>query len=493
MTDAWSLAALVRDRAASHPDAPCFEAARSGTVVTYGELAGSLESWRAVIGAGHPTVLLTVTDPVALAVALVGVIASGGRAVATDPSTPAEGTRRLAGRLGAPDPQVVDPGGTAVTAHRVEVDDHGRPGSPEATGASRLEPDRDAAPPAEAGSSLLFTSGSSGLPKGVDLSERRLLTVAREVVRNQALSPADRGFNPLPLFHVNAQVVGVLATIVSGGALVLDARFHRTGFWPLLAERRITWLNAVPAVLALLVRTGAAEPPPSLRFIRSASAPLPDPVRLAFTGIPFVVSWGMTEAASQITATPPTTEVAPGAVGLPLATEVAVRDEEGAEVGPGVRGQLWIRGEGVVDRYLGGADADRFDADGWLRTGDVGLVRDDGWVVVSGRADDVINRGGELVDPAEVEAVLLQDVRVQEAAVVPRASEVLGQEAVALVVIAPGADPAGVEDALAVHAATHLPAAKRPAGIIVVDELPRTAAGKVSRRLAAASLPTGSR
>jgi acyl-CoA synthetase (AMP-forming)/AMP-acid ligase II len=492
VTDLRSLADVVRDQADRRPAAPCFEAARSGTVVTYGELADAVDAWRAVLGTDRPTVLLTVADPVALAVALVGVIAAGGRAVATDPSTPPEGLRRLVARLGAPRLQAVDGGASAVTALRIEVDEHGRPSAPARTGASAVAADPDA-PPAQAPSSLLFTSGSSGQPKGVELSERRLLTVAQEVVRNQGLSPEDRGFNPLPLFHVNAQVVGVLATVVSGGALVLDARFHRTGFWSLLAERRITWLNAVPAVLAVLARTGAVEPPPSLRFIRSASAPLPDPVRRAFGDIPFVVSWGMTEAASQITATPPTTAVAPGAVGPPLATEVAVRDAEGAAVEPGVRGDLWIRGDGVVDGYLGGVAADRFDADGWLRTGDVGLVRDDGWVVVSGRADDVINRGGELVDPAEVEAVLLQDARVQEAAVVARASDILGQEAVALVVLAPGADRDGIEAALAAHAAANLPTAKRPVEIVLVDDLPRTAAGKVSRRRAAAAIQEADR
>lgn len=477
MTSAGILDAIVRDRAAHRPDAHCLEGARNDTVVTYGELAATLDEWRAVLGDARPTVVLTVADPVALAVALVGVIAAGGRAVATDPSTPPEGLRRIVDRLGAPVLQVLDAGAEVVTATRVEVDAHGRPaGGPHA-----------APPPAAGGgSSLLFTSGSSGRPKGVELSEERLIAVAREAVRNQGLSPEDRGFNPLPLFHVNAQVIGLLSTLVAGGTLVLDARFHRTGFWPMLAERRITWLNAVPAILAVLARSGPVEPPASLRFIRSASAPLPDPVRRAFAGVPFVVSWGMTEAASQITATPPVHDLDGGVVGLPLGTEVEARDEEGRPVSG--RGELWIRGTGVVDAYLDGVAADRFDGDGWLRTGDVGHVRPDGQVVVNGRADDVINRGGELVDPAEVEAVLLRDPRIQEAAVVPCASDVLGQEAVALVVLAPGTAREGVVEALDAAAAEHLPTAKRPVVIRIVDDLPRSPAGKVSRRLAARDL-----
>lgn len=452
-------------------------------MITYGELGSALSGWRGAVGVDPGTVLITVGDPVALAVALLGVIAAGGRAVAIDPSTPPEGVRRLAARLHDPRMQVVDAGGSAIAPERIEVDDRGRPigsGSP-------------ARAAAIGGSSLLFTSGSSGVPKGVELAERRLLAVAREVVRNQGLTPQDRGFNPLPLFHVNAQVVGLLATVVSGGAIVLDARFHRTGFWPLLAERRITWLNAVPAVLAVLARTGSIEPPPSLRFIRSASAPLPDPVRRAFGDTPFVVSWGMTEAASQITATPPVRDLEQGVVGFPLGTEVEARDEVSARVPTGERGELWVRGDGVVDHYLDAVAADRFDADGWLRTGDVGCVRADGQVVVAGRADDVINRGGELVDPAEVEAVLLQEPRVQEAAVVGRPSDVLGEEEVALVVPVPGADASEVEAALLVLVADHLPAAKRPVEIRFVPDLPRSPAGKVSRKLAAASLDTSAR
>jgi acyl-CoA synthetase (AMP-forming)/AMP-acid ligase II len=479
-----SLDAVVRGWAARRPDASCLEGARNDAVVTYGGLAAALDRWRAVLGDDRPTVLLTVADPVALAVALVGVIAAGGRAVAIDPSTPPEGIRGIAARLGAPRLQVVD-GGEVVTPDRIEVDDHGRPSPAAPSGAAPLDTDA-VHPRTTTGSSLLFTSGSSGRPKGVELSEARLLAVAREAVRNEGRSPDDRGFNPLPLFHVNAQVVGLLATIVSGGTLVLDARFHRTGFWPLLAERRITWLNAVPAILAVLARTGAVEPPPTLRFIRSASAPLPDPVRRAFGGTPFVVSWGMTEAASQITATPPVHDLDAGVVGVPLGTQVEARDGDGRRVDG--RGELWIRGAGVVDHYLEGVAADRFDPDGWLRTGDVGHLLPDGRVVVSGRADDVINRGGELVDPAEIEAVLLQDPRIQEAAVVPRPSEVLGQEPIALVVLAPGTDPHGVEEALLAAAAAHLPTPKRPVGVRIVDDLPRTAAGKVSRRLAAASL-----
>ena len=154
---------------------------------------------------------------------------------------------------------------------------------------------------------LLLTSGSTGTPKAVELTEAQCLHVAGAVAAHHRLTRTDRGFCPLPLFHVNAQVVGLLATLVAGGELVLDRRFRRTGFWALLAERDVTWVNAAPAIVTILARA-AEDPvvPAGLRFVRSASAALPPPVRdlfVARTGLPVVESYGMTEAASQITAT----------------------------------------------------------------------------------------------------------------------------------------------------------------------------------------------
>jgi acyl-CoA synthetase (AMP-forming)/AMP-acid ligase II len=130
---------------------------------------------------------------------------------------------------------------------------------------------------------------------------------------------------PLPLFHINAQVVALLATLVAGGTLVLDRRFHRTGFWQLLEQRRITWVNAVPAILSILALDNLPEIPPRLRFIRSASAPLPAATRdrvAAGSGVAVVESYGMTEAASQITATPLRGGHPPGSVGRPAGVEL---------------------------------------------------------------------------------------------------------------------------------------------------------------------------
>ena len=340
------------------------------------------------------------------------------------------------------------------------------------------------------GSVFLVTSGSTGAPKAVVLTEAQCLHVARAVAAHHRLTRADRGFCPLPLFHVNAQVVGLLATLVAGGELVLDRRFRHTGFWDLVADRRITWVNAAPAIVTILARA-SAEPavPACLRFVRSASAALPPVVRdlfVARTGLPVVESYGMTEAASQITATSLSTRHRPGSVGRPVAAEVRVVDDAGRACPPGVVGRVRIRGAGVISGYVDGVAADRFDTVGWLDTADLGALDADGHLYLHGRADDVVNRGGELVHPIEVEEVLLADPAVVEAVVAGRPHDVLGAVPVALVRAEAGS--ADLSARLAERCVRELAPFKRPVEIRVVDRLPVGPTGKVRRAAVRAGL-----
>ncbi|MBT1679360.1 class I adenylate-forming enzyme family protein [Curtobacterium aurantiacum] len=479
------LRSLIRARAADGGERHFLEDARSGRVLTYRVLDDAVTAWSytfdAIGIAPSGAVLVDVGDPLAFAVVHLAAVASGRRAIPVDTGQPTTEPGRLADLIG---------GASMVVSDRAV--DATVPGAP----ASGIDPAtflpatvRDGDLPAVSphapgeGSVVLFTSGSTGTPKGVELPETQLLFVARAVARHNRLTPDDRGFNSLPLFHVNAEVVGLLATLVAGATLVLDRRFRRTGFWELLAERRITWLNAVPAVLAVLAKTGPLAFPPGLRFVRSASAPLPDPVRAALGDVPLVVSWGMTEGASQITATPLDEPARPGTVGVPVGSEVQVRGEDGSVLPADEVGALWVRGEGIVRGYLGGRAAERFDADGWLHTGDVGSVGADGWVSLAGRSDDVINRGGEKVYPSEVEDVLLGDPRVLEAVVVGRPDDVLGSVPVAYVIPQPDepVDPATLVADLVARAEARLPRFRRPVEVIVVPDLPRAPTGKVQR------------
>ena len=311
------------------------------------------------------------------------------------------------------------------------------------------------------------------------------------------LTAEDRGFNSLPLFHVNAEVVGLLSSLVAGSCLVLDDHFHRTGFWPLMGQRRVTWINAVPAIISRLAELRAEETvPPGVRFIRSASAPLPVAAADRFeqtTGIPVIETYGMTEAASQITAHPLSVPRRAGSVGVPVGVQLrVVRDDESESsptaCDPAEVGQVEIRGPSVIDRYAGGTHADRFRPGGWLRTGDLGWRDTDGFLYLVARSDDVINRGGEKVFPREIEEVVSADPAVVAVAVAGRGDPELGQVPVAFVVLAGVASSGdGQAAGQAVERinralAGALVRTRRPVAVHVVAALPRGATGKVRRR-----------
>ncbi len=350
---------------------------------------------------------------------------------------------------------------------------------------------------AGAGGVVLSSSGTTGAPKVVRLGQEKLLYTAGCVASHLQLDSEDRGFNPLPLFHINAEVVGLLSTLVAGSCLVLDDRFHRSAFWDLMAQRSITWINAVPAIISRLGTPGPDETIPSgIRFIRSASAPLPVAAADRFeasTGIPVIETYGMTEAASQITAHPLSLPRRPGSVGVPVGVELRiVRETEpvgSSRQAPTFHiGHVEIRGPSVVEAYVGNEHSDAFDQDGWLRTGDLGHRDADGFVYLDARTDDVINRGGEKVFPREVEEVISTDPMVGSVAVVGRADPELGQVPVAYVVLR-GVD--GLDDPRAAGESAGriklalercLVRTKRPVVLCVVRELPAGATGKVRRR-----------
>lgn len=481
-----SLADLILRRALESSSTVFLEDARSERTFTYAQFAAAVGEWSALFNRlqlpNGAAVVLAIRDPLAFAIVHLAAISSGRRSVPINPDLHDGEPGRSASLIGEPGLLVLDLVDNRPTVTNWSVATVTAQGMPNAVSAAK-HPAGSAGSLEDGGAAVLFTSGSTGTPKGVELPERQLLFVAGQVVENNRLTPDDRGFNSLPLFHVNAEVVALLATLLAGGTLVLDASFHRTGFWDLLRERRVTWLNAVPAILAVLTRDGEPVPNLGLRFIRSASAPLPEAVRAALDGIPLVISWGMTEGASQITATPVGESEHPGSVGMPLGSEVQVRGSDGTSLPTGEVGALWIRGPGVIRRYLFDRASERFDPDGWLDTGDVGSIDSDGFVSLAGRSDDVINRGGEKVYPAEVEEVLLGDPRVLEAVVVARRDDVLGSVPVAYVIPVDGSAESA-EDLLAQlqeRCRQNLPKFKRPREISIVPDLPRAPTGKVQR------------
>jgi acyl-CoA synthetase (AMP-forming)/AMP-acid ligase II len=468
------LAALLQLRVAQHPDRACYVAARGGGSVRYAQLGDAAAHWGAVLAASpdlrQRPIGLAIADPLRFAASYVGLLAAGATVAPLDPSAPAQRLAADLHELGGECPALVTDGElpSGVVGLRPPAPD-GHPGMSAATGAAGTA----------SGRVLLRSSGTTGNRKQLLLTERQLLHTARAVVEHHRLGPGDRGLCPLPLFHVNAEVVGLLSTLVADAALVIDDRFHRSDFWDLVDAHGVTWINVVPAILAILAVEVPPQPRrPQVRFARSASAPLPVPVLRRFEaayGIQVLETYGMTEAASQITANPLDGPRRAGSVGLPVATDLRVVDDDGAPCPPGVVGSVQIRGEGVLPGPLPG---------GWLETGDLGRRDDDGYLYLTGRSGDVINRGGEKIFPREVEEELLADADVTAAVVAGLPDPVLGDVPVAFVTVSACADPAQVADRLRHRCDEQLAKQQRPRRIYVVAALPTGATGKVSNRLA---------
>jgi acyl-CoA synthetase (AMP-forming)/AMP-acid ligase II len=502
-----ALCDLIRARSVLLGDRTYLAHARDGGTLSFRQLEGSMERWRAALdGArnrGLSTIGLVIADPLAFADAFLGAVSAGFWVAPLDPSMPAGGSGGLAVTLDRTGVDIVvadRPAPAGVDHEWIELDrlehlEDGRVTRPGATAPRR----------AGAGGVVLSSSGTTGTPKVVRLGQEKLLHTARCVAAHLELGTEDCGFNPLPLFHINAEVVGLLSTLAAGSSLVLDDRFHRSGFWDLMARRSVTWINAVPAIVSRLGAPGPEETvPASIRFIRSASAPLPVATADRFeagTGIPVIETYGMTEAASQITAHPLSVPRRPGSVGLPVGLELRiVRQTE--PVGSSLQapefhiGHVEIRGASVVDAYVGGTHQDRFHPDGWLRTGDLGHCDADGFVYLDARTDDVINRGGEKVLPREVEEAIGADPMIAAVAVVGQDDPELGQVPVAYVALCEvdAGDEAGEDtDAAVVARETadrirkslerDLVRAKRPVTLFVLEALPAGPTGKVKRRI----------
>lgn len=510
-----TLPELVAGWAAIDPTGVYLESARDERAVSWAELARSAAAWshrldRAGVPAGG-RVSLSVADPLRFATAFVSIIAADRVVAPLDAGAGPAALARHRATIGSAATVRVDADAAPATVATARLDDSWA--VVRASDAGLRPAERDRALP-EGGGLLLASSGTTGPPKLVELTEAQLVHTATEIAACHGLDRRDRGFNPLPLWHVNAEVVGLLATLVAGAQLVLDDRFHRTGFWKLMADREISWLNAVPAVLAILAQQ-RPEPaaPPSLRFARSASAPLPAATLHAFervTGVLVVETYGMTEAGSQITANPVGPDRRPGSVGRPVGVSLQIVDDEAAQVPAGTLGRVRIRGAGVITRYAGPAGNDRIDRDGWLDTGDLGRLDDDGYLLLAGRRDDIINRGGEKLVPTEIEDVLAEDPGVAAVVVLGWPDPVLG--AVPVAAIVPAVVPAGTASAAAPEAvpgstsgsgsgagpgdaagqqlvkrlrrraADRLDRPYRPAAYHLLERLPAGVNGKVSRR-----------
>jgi len=332
---------------------------------------------------------------------------------------------------------------------------------------------------------VIFTAGTTGRPKGVRLTHRNVLANTAQVAQRTALTPADRVLHIMPLFHVNGLMNNTILPLRAGASIVLRPRFDGGEFWSVVASMRPTYFTAVPTVFSRLMDAWDARAQTgSLRFVRSGAAPMtPALQRLVEErlGVPVVVSYGLSEATCTCTMNPPGWARRAGSVGTALADEtVAALGPDGRPLPPRAVGEIAVKGPNVMAGYLNAPDATaQALRDGWLHTGDLGYVDEDGFVFLTDRQKDLIIRGGENISPREVEDALLAHPAVAEAAVVGAPDREWGEVVVAFVVPAVGLRPA--VDQLQRSCRERLARFKVPHRIEVVPALPLTTVGKVDK------------
>src|SRR5437016_1474233 len=330
---------------------------------------------------------------------------------------------------------------------------------------------------------ILYTSGTTGRPKGAMLTHRNLLSNARRIAGWLRLGPRDRVLTVMPLFHANAIVIGTLVPLCAGGSAVIAERFRAAEFWASVDRHRPTPAGTVPTMLALLL--GEPAPPAalargSLRFLLTGSAPVPADLLLAFErrfGVPVIEGYGLTECTWRATFNPIDGRRRPGSCGVPLAP-LRIVDSDERDVPPGTVGEILLRGPHVMQGYFRAPEASaRAMRGGWLHTGDLGRLDDDGFVHIAGRASELVIRGGENIYPREVEETLLGHPAIAEAAVVGAPDPLYGEVVWAFVASRPemSVDAATVSR----WCASRLADFKRPAEIVFLPELPKGPTGKV--------------
>lgn len=344
---------------------------------------------------------------------------------------------------------------------------------------------------------VLHTSGTTSRPKIVPLSVGNLAASARNIRSTLQLTPADRGLNIMPLFHIHGLIAGVLAPISAGSEVFCTPGFNALKFFAWMDEACPTWYTAVPTMhQAVLQRAKGnteviARHP--LRFLRSSSSSIaPQVIREleeAF-GAPLIESYGMTEACHQMASNPlPPALRKPGTVGVAAGPEVAIM-LDGVVLPRGQTGEIVIRGDNVTAGYENNekANAEGFSS-GWFRTGDQGVMDDEGYISITGRLKEIINRGGEKISPREVDEILMDHAAVAQVVCFGMPHHKLGEEVAAVVVLREGR--AATEKDLQAFVAGRAADFKVPKKILFMDEIPKGATGKLQRIGLAAKLGLG--
>jgi long-chain acyl-CoA synthetase len=318
------------------------------------------------------------------------------------------------------------------------------------------------------------------------LSHGNVLTNAWQVAELVPLAPGDRLGMILPLFHANAQIATCVTPLMIGCEIVMWDGFSAKGFWQMVADHEPVSISAVPTILSALLNAPGADEAgdSSLRYVICGAAPLSKEMLETFQsrfGIRILEGYGLTETTCVSSLNPFYGEQKAGSIGLPIrGQEMEIRDADGKPVEEGERGEICIRGKNVMMGYLKNEESTAESLrDGWLYTGDIGMVDEDGYFFIVDRTKDMIIRGGENIYPREIEEVLYEYDGVLEAAVIGVPDEHRGEEVLAIVVPKEGVDLD--TDAVLAFTRDRLAKFKQPRAVELKDELPKTATGKISK------------
>ena len=336
---------------------------------------------------------------------------------------------------------------------------------------------------------ILHTSGTTSRPKIVPLTQANLCVSAENIAATLQLKNDDLCLNVMPLFHIHGLIAAVLSSLAAGGSVACTSGFNALNFFSLVSALKPSWYTAVPtmhqAVLGRAPRNKQIIEDSRLRFIRSSSSSLPPQVmhELEETfGVPVIESYGMTEAAHQMASNPlPPAQRKPGSVGLAAGPEVEIIGESGDLLGPdGGIGEIVIKGANVTKGYDSNpqANSDAFKK-GWFRTGDQGFLDEDGYLTITGRLKEIINRGGEKISPREVDDVMMDHPAVSQVVTFACPHEKLGEEVAAAVVLKEGTEV--TERELRTFVGERLASFKVPSKLVFLEEIPKGQTGKLQR------------
>jgi acyl-CoA synthetase (AMP-forming)/AMP-acid ligase II len=336
---------------------------------------------------------------------------------------------------------------------------------------------------------LLYTSGTTGLPKGCILTHKNMVAGGEYVTRAHELVEDDVALVSLPVYHINAEVVSVMGTLVSGSRMIMPHRFSVSEFWPLISKYRCTWFSVVPTIISYLVSSAEVDGMDydltHIRFGRSASSALPPSLHKEFERkfrVSIVETMGLTECAAPVFSNPlDPAKRKYGSPGQAVGNEAKIVDQQNCECPRGTIGEIMIRGDNVMKEYYKAPDitAKTLERDGWFHTGDLGYMDEDGFVFVTGRLKELIIKGGENIAPREIDEAAYRHEAVLDAAAVGIPDEHYGEEIMLCCTLKPGHTCS--EEDLRQHCILTLGKFKTPKVIKILDDLPKGPSGKIQR------------